>query len=145
MPNVVRLTDLPTDIKALAELARGEGFRFLDRLVREFNSGANTFTGQGEGLYGVLDGKRLVGVGGLSIDPYTDEQGVGRLRRLYVHPHYRDRGVGAALAKRLEQQGAETFGAIRLFTDSPRAARFYERLGYTRRAARHVSHLKQLR
>jgi putative acetyltransferase len=74
-----------------------------------------------------------VGCGGVA---FTD--GLAELKRMYVRPHARGRGVAQAIVARLEHE-ARRAGASRLVLetgDAQHAAiRFYERAGFTRCAA----------
>jgi hypothetical protein len=49
-----------SEIESLAAESREEGFRFLQRLRREYESGAVTFGAPGETLLGVYAGTELV-------------------------------------------------------------------------------------
>lgn len=126
-----RVAMLPDGIECLALSARNEGFRFLDRLLKDYRSGANTFAKPGEVLCAIREGGRLVGIGGLNIDPFDGSGRTGRLRRLYVDPAFRGRGVGRALVCALEAVAVQHFCTLRLFTDDSDASRFYQSLGYT--------------
>ncbi len=127
-----RIRALPTDALAplLAESA-AEGFRFVERLSREWQEGNARFDQPGELLLAAYDGETMVAIGGLTPDPYSDEPGLGRLRHIYVRPHARRRGIGRHLVHVLEQTAHQTYRALVLRTDTPTAARFYETLGYT--------------
>lgn len=81
----------------LATQARAEGYRFVDRLVAEWRSGANRFAAPGECLLGVVDGEDLLAIGGLNIDPYMDDGDTGRLRHVYVRIDRRNQGLGRLL------------------------------------------------
>lgn len=148
-PGMIRIREvsaLPEDAAELAAAAQAEGFRFVARLVREYATGENAFAAPGEALFEVRSDGRLVAIGGLNLDPYRPEGSVGRLRRLFVRPAFRGCGIGRALVQALEARAADTFDELRLFTDSERAARFYEQLGYAPLpGCPEASHAKRLR
>src|SRR5207249_6785208 len=73
------------------------GLRLVRRLADEWATGANRFDRPGEILFGAFIDGRLVGVGGLNIDPYAGDERVGRLRHLYVLSAFRRMGVGRQL------------------------------------------------
>lgn len=51
-----RIDDLRTvDVSKLVEESEAEGYRFLRRLVNQYEDGTNTFDKAGEVLYGVWD------------------------------------------------------------------------------------------
>lgn len=146
MFSIREVVALPEDAAELAAAAQAEGLRFVARLVREYAAGENTFAAPGEALVEVRSGVRLAAIGGLNVDPYEPGGTVGRLRRLYVHPAFRGRGIGRALVLALEARAAGHFAVLRLFTASERAARFYESLGYAPLpGCARASHAKRLR
>jgi GNAT superfamily N-acetyltransferase len=112
--------------------SEGEGFRFLLRLRDEHLAGVARFDAPGEVLLGAWEGPVLVAVGGVSRDPYREEAGAGRLRHLYVRRAERRRGVGRRLVAALHARARRHFAVLRLRTDTPEAAAFYEALGYVR-------------
>jgi GNAT superfamily N-acetyltransferase len=131
--SVERLHELPTD--GLADLvAESEkaGFRFLRRLVEQWESGANRFAQPGEALFAAVVGGRIIGVCGLSVDPHRCDGRVGRVRHLYVATAFRRRGIGGLLVATVIRVARNAFEQLRLRTDSEPAARFYERLGFRR-------------
>jgi GNAT superfamily N-acetyltransferase len=132
MSEFQRIKTLSTGALAplLAE-SKAEGFRFVERLAREWQQGKARFDRAGEILLAAYDGETLVAIGGLTPDPYSDEPKLGRLRHIYVRPDARRRGIGRRLVQELEQTAQQTFRALVLRTDTPTAARFYETLGYT--------------
>lgn len=80
---------------------------------------------------GAFAGGRLVGCGG-----YVLHDGYGELKRMYVRPEARGRGVGESLLSALERRArAEGVAALRLETGvrQPAALRLYGRAGYVRR------------
>jgi len=132
MSEFQRVRTLPVDALAplLAE-STGEGFRFVERLSREWEEGRSRFDKPGELLLAAYDGETLVAIGGLTPDPYSEEPGLGRLRHVYVRADSRRRGIGRRLVHALENAAEQTYRALVLRTDTPTAARFYETLGYT--------------
>jgi GNAT superfamily N-acetyltransferase len=131
MTQLRRIHDLsPNEFHPLLAASTAEGFRFLARLVAEWDSGVGRFDGEGELLLGAYEGTQLVGVGGLTRDPFAAIAGIGRLRRVYVLPAARKRGIGAQLVRALESAASGHFSELVLRTDTAAAARFYEALGY---------------
>ena len=113
-------------LKALVAEAWAEGFQFVERLVGDWNTGVNRFSKPGEKLLGVFNGESVIAVGGLNRDPYAQQEHVGRLRHIYVHPRYRRLGVGRKLAIALLENLDEHFELVRLRTSTTAASRFYE-------------------
>jgi hypothetical protein len=120
-----RFSDL-WDIHELVAAANGEGFNFLDRLVSEWNDGTNRFERPEEALLVVETLGRVVGVGGMT----RQRDGVGRVRRFYVHPDFRNRGVGTALLDAILDHARLHYDEVVLWTSQPPAMRLYERLGF---------------
>jgi GNAT superfamily N-acetyltransferase len=110
--------------------ARAEGYSFIDRLIDEWESGANRFEGHGEILCGYLDDGLLVAVGALTRDPFADSPHIGRIRRVYVRANWRNRKIGGDLVTTLLREAAKNFRCVRLRAENPAAARLYERLGF---------------
>ncbi len=134
--------DLPDGIGRLVEAGLDEGFPFVERLVREWHSGANRFDAPGEVFLGVHEASELRGFGGLNVDPYCAEPGVGRVRHLYVEPGARGRGLGAALVRELVRRAAPRFERLRLRTRH--AGAFYESLGFVRVDEPDATHVLEL-
>lgn len=128
---IERITNLPTaELTTLLVESEQEGWRFLRRLLDEWSSGKNRFDRPSEVLLGARDADRLVGVCGLNVDPYIDSPRVGRVRRLYVSVGYRRQGIGRQLVQQIMLLSRGTFEQLRLRTNNPDAARFYETLGF---------------
>ena len=64
-------------MKNLLAEALGEGHDFVERTLAEWMDGSNDFSRPGEMFFGAYDKGNCVGMGGLNIDPYTDEPGGG--------------------------------------------------------------------
>ncbi|MHC2836531.1 GNAT superfamily N-acetyltransferase [Bacillus sp. F9_6S_D1_P_5] len=85
----------------LVQESKEEGFNFLKRLISEYENKINTFDKTGECLFGVFQGEKLIGIGGLNEDPYTETNKIGRVRRFYISKDYRRIGLGNLLLIRI--------------------------------------------
>ncbi len=117
-------------IEPLRTEAEREGYGFLDTLVEDWASGANRFERRGELLMGCFASGELIGVGGLTIDPYAGSSQVGRIRRVYIRADWRNRGAGRLLVETLIAKARQSFRSVRLRAENKDAARLYERLGF---------------
>jgi ribosomal protein S18 acetylase RimI-like enzyme len=130
---IERVSGAPTDrLAALLAESEQQGFRFVRRLVQEWESGDNRFDRPGEALFVARVGVDVVGVCGLSVDSYTGDPKVGRVRHLYVLVPHRRRGVGEQLVADVLEAARGRFERLHLRTTNPTAARLYERLGFRR-------------
>jgi GNAT superfamily N-acetyltransferase len=131
--NITRLNDLALDrfAEMLAE-SEASGYRFLRRVVDEWESGANRFSRPGEALLVAEMSGRWVGVCGLSIDPYLEDRRVGRIRNVYVLAEYRRNGVGRRLVEEAVNRARGQFDKLRLRGEEEGPARLYESLGFRR-------------
>ena len=111
---IMRLEELPLGIEALRAEAARDGFRFIEKLMNEWQSGANRFDAPGEVLIGAFQNESLVAVCGLNIDPYAGDSAVGRLRHLYVLKSARRQRLGSATFHRREraQAGRTVLGHV---------------------------------
>lgn len=116
----------------LIEESVREGYRFLSRLQSEFQDGTQRFEKPGEALLGVYRSAELVGIGGLTHDPFTAEAGVGRIRRVYIREDARRRGAATLLVRALMSAAAADFHTVTLRCVTEDAASLYESLGFTR-------------
>ena len=78
----------------------------------------------------------LVGVGGISLDPYAPAPGLARLRHLYVLEAHRRTGVARALVARLLELARPHFAMVRLRTRNAGAASLYESFGFAPASAK---------
>ncbi|RKG34042.1 GNAT family N-acetyltransferase [Acinetobacter tianfuensis] len=123
---------LPKQIELLAALAQQEGYQFIHWLIEEYQSGKNCFDQTGECLMLAYDQDQLVGCGGLN-QQWGDtgvEDRIGRVRRFYVHPKYRQHGVGKQLLQALEKNARPFYSALCLNTEITGAVRFYQKNNY---------------
>ena len=114
----------------LIEDADADGARFMARLRDHWIDGSERFDRPGEILLGAFVENELAGVGGISHEPYEPEDGLGRVRHVYVLTKYRRRGIARALVHDLIGHARKHFSLLRLHTPSPAAARLYEDLGF---------------
>jgi GNAT superfamily N-acetyltransferase len=135
----------PESIHHLAQESLSQGFRFVERLIREYCAGLNYFDRSGEMLLAASVQGTVVGIGGLNRDPYFNNLKVGRLRHLYVGSDWRRRGVGRLLVTRLVHEASQHYQLLTLRTDTPTANEFYQKLGFKIRPCwEHTTHHLQL-
>src|SRR3989442_9087214 len=96
--DIRRLEDIE-ELLPLVPLADAEGHGMVSRLVKDWRSRVNRFDRSGEVLLVATDASDIVGVCGLNQDPFDSAARVGRVRRLFVAPAWRRRGIGSALLK----------------------------------------------
>jgi GNAT superfamily N-acetyltransferase len=130
--------DLPFKrLQPLFAESAAQGWDHLNRLYAEWQQGLNRFAREGEALYLAQADERIIGVGGVSLDPYAASPRIGRVRRVYVLEGYRRRGVGRMLMDRAMREARQSFTELRLRAGSARAAAFFEALGFE--ATAHVA------
>ena len=143
---IERLHGSPADcLGAVIAESEGQGLRFIRRLADEWTRGTNRFDRPGEALFVARILGDVVGVCGLNVDPYAAAPSVGRVRHLYVLLAHRRQGVGRRLVAEVIAVAWRRFHILRLRTENPGAARFYESLGFQRSAgAGDCTHVMQL-
>lgn len=128
---IQRIRHLPiqefTEILAESEM---DGFRAIDRLVTDWETGINRFDRPGEALFIARKGNRILGVCGLNCDPYIDSSQIGRVRRLYVMQDSRRQGIGRTLVHQIIEVAKLSFDRLHVRTTNPIAAQFYQSLGF---------------
>jgi len=131
MISIIRIENLPRDeLLPLLEESKRMGFRFVERLIAEWESGENRFDKDGEALFIARDDKRVVGICGINIDPYLGDPQVGRVRHLYVIAKERRKGVGRELVQRVIEEARRHFLYLRLRAANEDSYRFYSALGF---------------
>ena len=130
MLQLVRIFDeLPEGFGDLVAEASGEGVRNMALLAERWRAGVR-FEGDGEALLTAFLAGELAGIGAMTPEPAALEP-ARRLRRFYVRPALRRRGVATALASALIHEG---FDSVRLLTVNARAsdaaAPFWEAQGF---------------
>jgi GNAT superfamily N-acetyltransferase len=138
---------MTSDLSALREMsgiAEAEGFRFVTRLLDDLDAGRVRLDARCEFFLTTLDGDQLVAIGGVTPDPYRPDPRIGRLRHLYVRADKRGMGLGRGLVADLERRAVSCYELLRLRTDSPAAAAFYERIGYQAVTSESATHHRML-
>jgi GNAT superfamily N-acetyltransferase len=121
------------DLSALDPLiveGEAEGFRFLQRIPREAAADPAYLNSARTVVIGVFDRAQLIAVGGLTPDPYLEDDSVGRVRHVYVARAWRRQGVGRLLLQALTTRARSIYVRLRLRADTAAAAVFYESLGF---------------
>ncbi len=57
---------------------------------------------------------------------------IWRIRRFYIHPHYRKQGIATKLLRIIEDTAIHHFKVLTLYTDTKGASEFYLTCGYHR-------------
>ncbi|MDN4607867.1 GNAT family N-acetyltransferase [Sporosarcina highlanderae] len=129
---VERVNDLNAlDIGKLVQESEKEGYRFVTRLVSEFEDGTNTFSKPGEALFCVVSEEgEVVAIGGINESPFAQDAGIARLRRFYVLEKVRRQGVGTLLQQEIVDYAKNQFKEITVRTDSAKADAFYRACGF---------------
>ncbi len=139
---IIHPIELPVSgFEELQTEALREGFLFIERLREEWENGKNRFTASGEKLLGCMDRGTIVAIGGLNQDPFECRSRIGRIRRVYVRPAWRNRGIGRAMVETLVENARTSFTALHLRTDNPAAARLYEGIGFSCTKASNPTHV----
>jgi GNAT superfamily N-acetyltransferase len=138
----IQKIELPAPgMEYLQSEAQAEGYDFIQTLTEEWARAQNRFDAPGEILCGHLDRGLLVAVGGLNCDPFARRLDVGRIRRVYVRPAWRDKGIGRALVTTLVEHARNHFRCVRLRAENTNAARLYERIGFVPIASPDATHI----
>ena len=127
--NIVRLADIKI-IDHLVVESLSQGFRFIDRLAREYRCDRNRFDKCGEILLVALVEEKAIAICGLNRDPYSNNPAICRLRHLYVELSWRRSGVGSLLVSRIINEARKHYEILTLRTDTPEADMFYRTLGF---------------
>jgi ribosomal protein S18 acetylase RimI-like enzyme len=133
----VSILTVPAD--HLVRAARSEGYRFVDRLFDEWQSGSNCFDKEGEVFLGAFASDILIAFGGLNRDPYADNH-IARIRHVYVLLEFRRMGIGRQLVATLLLTAKNHYGRVRLRASDGAAADFYEAIGFARTSEANSTH-----
>ena len=146
MHAITRIDLLSPGFELLLADARAEGFAFIETLAEDWACGANRFDGPGEVLAGNLNRGIVVAVGALGLDPFAGDLEVGRIRRVYVRPAWRNSGIGRSLVEFLVKvaKNEGRFRSIRLRAENRDAGRLYESIGFVPIVDPNATHILEL-
>lgn len=116
----------------------------VNRLVADFKSGSNRFDALGEALFVHLVDNSVVAVAGLNREPDKSLPRAGRIRRLYVMPDFRGKGLGRRLVDGIMSAAMPDFGMLTVNVGKLDADGFYEHLGFISVDHPSVTHTKDL-
>jgi GNAT superfamily N-acetyltransferase len=137
---LVRLDALdPRELATLRELSLAEGFSHVDHIAAEYEKGNHEFEAPGAFGYGWYLGAELVAIGGLTLDPYIEER-AGRVRRVYVHPEHRRRGLARKMMERILEEARQSYSFFTLRSATPEASALYVSLGFVPSTLPNVTH-----
>ena len=128
---IIPITGVSKEIRNLAAIAEADGHRNINTLISEFEIGVNCFDKSGEALFGAYNDSTIVAIGGINIDPFEDREVVARVRRVFVAPSARRRGIASVLMDEIEGAARGLFPKIQLYTSSAAASQFYVTRGYS--------------
>ncbi|HSL74305.1 MAG TPA: GNAT family N-acetyltransferase [Ilumatobacteraceae bacterium] len=131
---------VPESLTALAEQADAEGIRVVRAIIDRWESGEERYDRSGEQLLVAVTDDGVVGVGGLTICPTVPD--ALRVRRFYVHPAWRRRGVAAAITSALLASWPRDVSVITCNAQASAAApRFWEAMGFEPVADADITHV----
>jgi GNAT superfamily N-acetyltransferase len=136
---VERIFALPDRFESLRAEAAADGFNHIETLWTEWQDGTNRFSRPGEMLAAATIDGDLAGIGGVTED-FVDRGGL-RMRRFYVRPGFRRRGVARELAGFVLDEARPLDRPIALYTETTEGAAFWEAMGFVpveREKATHI-------
>ncbi|MCH7343503.1 GNAT family N-acetyltransferase [Pelomonas sp. CA6] len=131
-PRLIRVHQIDTLAWApLLAAAEAEGRRMVRRLLDEWRSAANRYDRPGESLWAWMDAQgQVVAVGGLNQEPAPGRRGTARMRRFYVHPQWRGRGLARRLVGAVLASAQGHFDRLHVNCESAESATFWSRCGF---------------
>ena len=133
--------DLPLGFEALVQSSLETGVRNMALLHQRWKAGTECFDRDGEALFAARIGHRLVGIAGTTQEKDYPEPAM-RMRRLYVLPEYRRRGVARALAEKCMAKGLATAPTLTCNARASEAAGpFWQSLGFSRINLPNITHI----
>jgi GNAT superfamily N-acetyltransferase len=135
-----------SDLLQLNDFAKSENINVVSNLISSWSDNESFFGERGEGLWIArsTESGEVIGVGGITICPtFTEGR---RVRRFYIAPHWRRRGVATALAneciERAKSAGVSTVTCHA--AASAMAPRFWESIGFEPVRDSEITHVMHL-
>lgn len=133
---------IPDGLTSLAGHAEREGIRIVATVLERWSDGTERFDGDGEAILAAVSRDEAIGIGGLSRCPHVE--GALRVRRFYVAPTWRRRGVARSLATELIAAGwAHTDLLTCNAGASTAAAPFWEAMGFVPVDTDGITHVRR--
>ena len=134
--NILRVHEtLPPGFADLCDEALAGGFDHVSKLHDEWLDGRNRFARKGEALFAATRSGQVIGIGGVTQDPWTS--GAYRLRRFFVSATVRRTGIGRRLATHI-LSGVRGPQVLTCHAPTPGAVAFWRAVGFADcRAAHH--------
>lgn len=119
------------DISRLVGESEAEGYRFLTRLISDYEDGTNTFSKPGEALFLIRNEEQgVVAIGGVNQSPFSEDKQTARLKRFYVLEDARRQRIGSLLLKEIIDHSRDVFTKLTVRTESSKADVFYRKNGF---------------
>ena len=133
--------ELPVGFQALMQRSQDEGIKNMSMLRENWVSGAERFDKNGAALFGAFIENELVGLGGTTKElEYTGS--AMRMRRLFVLPQWRRKGVAGLIALQCMDWGLQSAKTLtRNAQASAAAAPFWERMGFEPVSLPRITHI----
>ena len=135
-----------SDLFRLNDLAKSENVNVVSKLISSWSDNKSFFGERGEGLWiaRTTESGEVIGVGGITICPTHPE--CRRVRRFYISPQWRRRGVATALANQCIER-AKSAGVLTVTCHAAASAvapRFWESIGFETVANSDITHVMHL-
>jgi len=133
--------ELPVGFQNLMQRSRDEGIKNMSMLQDNWLSGAERFNKNGAALFGAFFESELIGLGGTTKElGYTAP--AMRMRRLFVLPHWRRKGVAGLIAHHCMDWGLQSAKTLTCNAQaSDAAAPFWERMGFEPVSLPRITHI----
>ena len=135
-----------SDLLRLNDLAKSENINVVSKLISSWSVSKAFFGDRGEGLWiaRTTESGEVIGVGGITSCPTLP--GCRRVRRFYISPQWRRRGVATALANQCIER-AKSAGLLTVTCHaaaSTMAPKFWESIGFEPVADSDITHVMHL-
>jgi GNAT superfamily N-acetyltransferase len=131
----------PPGFATLRAEALAERYRHIERLAETWAASLSTLD---SAFFTALRSDELVGIGGVTRDPYDSFRDLLRLRRFYVLPTFRRAGAGRMLAEAAFTWARPRASRLSVRVSDREAAAFWEALGFETDAGPNRALLKRL-